>query len=222
MAESILQGLYGRASLLLKDALKKNKQELLTVEEDEQCSLVQDYIGTAIDDVLDDNRDDFALVALLCCMEDRDLFTRDSQAANCGQETGTKSAQHCVYHNLYDALHTALELQFDEWVQNTESKSLCATLVDGYIFPIAPKDMDTPPEFGAAVMCEHERVDGLETSALPCVKIFRLDFSDEDAQHIAHCYAGKLEHLCAWDNDNGTWTAYTDLLLNTLGVNVAL
>ena len=120
MAQSALTTLLDRAKAEFLSEIEAHREELLGAEDGERLSAVSDLIGEAIDQCLDERSDNSQTTLLLYCFEDLDLFTREPDALSCITESnshGKVTAQHCVYHNLYDLLHHTLEDEFDAWYQ---------------------------------------------------------------------------------------------------------
>jgi hypothetical protein len=113
---SMMTTLLKRAKDSFFSKIEPCQEELLAMDEADVLSTIGDEIGTVLDAVLSERNISYTQTLLLCCSEDVDLFLREPQALSCITGNGI-NAQHCVYHNLYDRLHSALEQAFDEWYQ---------------------------------------------------------------------------------------------------------
>ncbi|HZU01305.1 MAG TPA: hypothetical protein VFA10_16670 [Ktedonobacteraceae bacterium] len=123
MAQSPLTTLLEQTKTVFLSEIEARREELLVAEEGDRLSEVSDLIGVAIDSCLDERSDAYTTTLLLYCLEDSDLFTREPNALSCIIENnshGRVTAQHCVYHNLYDLLHGVLEQEFDTWYQEQQ------------------------------------------------------------------------------------------------------
>jgi hypothetical protein len=120
MAQSPLTTLLGQCKTIFLSEIETRREELLSSEEVDRLSEVSGAIGTAIDSCLDERSDTYTQALLLYCLEDSDLFTREPKALSCIMKNnphGKVTAQHCVYHNLYDLLRSTLEHEFEVWYQ---------------------------------------------------------------------------------------------------------
>ncbi len=123
MAQSALTILVEQCKAVFFAEIEARREELLVAEEAERLSEVGEMIGEAIDLFLDERSDTWTTTLLLCCLEDSDLFTREPNALSCIMERhahGKVTAQHCVYHNLYEMLHDVLEREFETWYQEQQ------------------------------------------------------------------------------------------------------
>ena len=115
---SILTTLSEQAKVAFFSEIEGRKADLLAMEAGDALSALLEEIGTVIDTLLDERSDDYMQMLLLCCLECPDLFTAEPGSLSCvtqNESPGQVSAQHCVYHNLYDLLRRTLEDEFEEW-----------------------------------------------------------------------------------------------------------
>ncbi|HYU73465.1 MAG TPA: hypothetical protein VEL31_12365 [Ktedonobacteraceae bacterium] len=121
MEQSTLTTLIEQATTAFFSEITLRQDELLAREEGDALAHVTDEIGTAIDALLDERNKDYTHMLLRCCQERPDLFITQPDALSCileHESYGRITAQHCVYHNLYDLIRNTLEFAFVVWHQN--------------------------------------------------------------------------------------------------------
>lgn len=123
-----LSTLYERVERAFRVVLQEQREELLALPDvSDIIASLSDEIGQAIDEYLpEDTFPDAVLentrMMISYCLENMALFTDEPEGGlSCildKHEEGKKksvTAQHTVYHNLYNSLHDYLECVVEEW-----------------------------------------------------------------------------------------------------------
>ena len=123
MKPSPITTLFEQVKALSFANIRERQEELLTAGENAALSLIHQAIAISIDGVLDVHRKTASHMLLQCCIELPALFTNEPDAVACIRENHV-TAQHCVYHHLYDLLSTMVEDELLVWYRERKEESV--------------------------------------------------------------------------------------------------
>lgn len=120
MSQSQITLLLERAKAILFPKIVNIRADLLVKKKQDAVLMVNDEIDLIIQSCVDEREDICTQVLLLCCQENPDLFTKEPVDYKCISENGEPglvTAQHCVYHNVYELLQSLLRQEFETWYE---------------------------------------------------------------------------------------------------------